>query len=99
MHSEDIQKGDWITVVSWKKRERFHENTMTGQVVVETIQDRSFCGDLLEVLAVDHPFIVVNVDKYRNTPGFPDIVTSLNLTEVKVQKCTDEYVAALKKKA
>lgn len=97
MHSEDLQKGDWITVVSWNKREHVHDSLMTGQIVVETIQDRSYCGDLLEVLAVDHPFVAVVIDKYRNSPHM-NPVTSLNLLEIKIQKCSDEYVAAMRGK-
>lgn len=97
MHSENISKGDWITVVSWKKRERVHDNMM-GQILVETVQDRSYCGDLLQVLAVDHPFVAVVVDHYRK-PGVPDMVVSLNLTEVTIQKCSDEYVEVMRKKS
>jgi hypothetical protein len=96
MHSEDLKKGDWITVISWKKRERIHDNMM-GQILVETIQDRSYCGDLLQVLAVDHPFVAVVVDHYRKA-GVPDMVVSLDLTEVKIQKCSDEYVEVMRKK-
>ena len=58
--------------------------TITGPAVDG---DRSGIGDLLEVTAIDPPFIVLN-------DGL--IAFSVNPMEAKLQKCSDEFVKAMK---
>jgi hypothetical protein len=87
---EDLKVGDWITVLSW-------EPGPTRIVAGEPLTDSSYVGELLEVLAVDLPFVAVIVDEERHVENMSPI--SLDLRRAQVQKCSAEFVKAMKWKS
>jgi hypothetical protein len=52
--------------------------------------DRSYCGDVLEVKAIDYPFAVME----KKTGHFAGGRITLNLKEVELMKLSDEFVDA-----
>ena len=79
----ELTRGMYVTVLDWHT----YEHT-DGGVIFKTIMDRSYCGDVLEVMAVDLPYIVVKMDKYKST-------TTLDTRRVSFKELSEEYVKAL----
>jgi hypothetical protein len=97
--SDDLVLGLKITVLSNQKRETVVGNGLFGteRVIVQT--DRSHMGDVLEVVAIDRPFIVVEVthDKHCYT-GDCSSVGSRHVIDtriMKLMKVSDEFIEAL----
>lgn len=95
----EISKGMKITVISWKPREipklfdYFEENDSWKTTSVKTFQDKSYCGDVLEVLAVDLPYVVVKDLKSKD-----NYTAKLDTRECQLKELKQEYVDALLKR-
>lgn len=83
----EIAKGHFVTVLKWLPRE-FPAVRMLG-FDGGTHVDRSWVGDVLEVMAVDLPFIVV---EHRSASGYNPI--QLNMDELVLKELSPEFVAA-----
>ena len=100
MNIENIKPGDFITILSWEPKEcplvdvNDPEHKQVGKIV---IPDNSWVGDLLEVLATDPPFIAVSIDKYKGSSiqVAPQVIDT---RKCKWNRCSDEYVEALRVK-
>lgn len=99
MNIENLKKGDWITVLSWEETsvQAFDPDTYLPVATEVKRRDNSYVGDLLEIVAIDPPFLAVIVDTYRDWDDFGPV--TLDLRRCKVQKCSEEFVKALKTKA
>jgi hypothetical protein len=84
MHAEDLKVGDWVTVLSWKPAGVF--NMETGEA--KTLTLRSFIGHPLKVLAIDLPFVAVEIAMMK-------ACTSLDTRMVKLQRLSNKFVEAL----
>ena len=65
---------------------------MEAKVVTTTNYDRSGCGDVLVVLAVDLPYIVV---RYENEYKNSRIVVQKDTRRTNFMELSDEYVLAM----
>lgn len=84
---DDIKAGDYLTVVQGQR--------LYGP---DAGHDRSYCGAVLKVLAVDLPFVcvLIEADKYGLRDGRRR--TSLNLSELKWKPLGADYVEAMNAK-
>lgn len=57
LHIENLSNGDILTVIRWQPREVVE--TDGCEMVLRTVEDLAYCGDLLRVLAVSPPYIAV----------------------------------------
>jgi hypothetical protein len=92
----EITVGMKITVVAWKPREvpdlnLFGDPTITSTVTV--INDRSWCGNVLEVIAVDLPYIVIR--KLDETMECLKAPSRLDTRECSLKELKPEYVKAI----
>lgn len=84
MHLEDLKIGDWITILSWKPAEFF--NPMTGDIKVA--QTKNFVGDPLRIVAIDPPFLAVEIQASK-------VCASLDSRAASLMKLSKKYVDAL----
>ena len=79
MKLRELKVGQYVTVSSWVPRE--------GRT------DRSWCGDVLEIRAINVPYIVFLVKRGSSFGnGVSTFIITLNLNEVTLMPLTDEYV-------
>ena len=93
---DDFEKGMFITVLKGAIYENFGGTSLFSFINTETktIEDNSFKGDVLEVLAVDLPYIAVkHHDRLYSHP------TSFDIRKWSFKKLSKEYVEAMKPKA
>lgn len=86
----EVSVGQKVTVLSWKPREHINLGGF-GDTAVSVSQDRSYCGDVLEVTAVDLPFVVVKMLKGLYNSGRP---ITLNTSELTLMELSDAFVTA-----
>lgn len=84
---EDIQKGDFVTVLVGQKYEH-HSDSMLGGTATLVNEDNSYKGDVLEVLCVDYPFAIFKNHSDRVLPR----PINLDLRKWKLKKLSQEYV-------
>jgi len=91
--AENLHTGDKVTVFSWKERMAIQE-AMTPMGPMQMIQhhkSNGLVGDVLEILAVDFPFIAIKIlsGSHFGKKG------NLDIRECKLKKLNSEYVKAL----
>lgn len=84
----EISVGMHITILEWEPIVHEADGFFTQTCTVT--QDRSWCGDVLKVTAVQLPFVVV--DEGRGGFGLRGI--NLDTRHVKLMELKPEYVAA-----
>jgi hypothetical protein len=92
MHAEDLKVGDWITVLSWKPVSPpidYDPCGGWGGGSGKALVDRSWVGDVLEVLAIDHPFVAV-----RTIKAGTEFRVSLDTRQVNLKLLSKEFVVA-----
>lgn len=93
----EISTGMKVTVVEWKPREipnlsLFSDPALTPPTV--TISgDRSFCGDVCEVMAVDLPYIIIR--RLGETLDCFKKPTKIDTRECTLKELSPEYVTAM----
>lgn len=91
LESDDLQAGQFVTVLAWKPQERTTSAGLFGGLQTIKVQDRSFFGDVLRVVAIDRPFVVV-----QGVSGFvAGRKVSIDTRECDLALLSDEYVDAL----
>lgn len=86
----EITKGMKITVVNWNPREIPTFSLFDTQPATVTHEDTSWCGDVLEVLAVSLPYIVIrDVRSFRGHP------CRIDTRQCSLMELSAEYIAAL----
>ncbi len=90
----ELAVGQLITILEWLPRETSPDpfGGLFGSALVATqSRDRSWCGDVLKVEAVDLPYIVVK-ESYDNARPF-----KIDTREARLMECSKAYIDALKK--
>lgn len=90
----ELGKGMNITILNWKPREITTGGLFTESTVT-TIEDRSWCGDVLCVEAVQLPYVIVS----HVMAGVGETNTKLDTREVSLMELNLDYVKALKREA
>ena len=89
MRPDDFSKGDFITIVRGLS---LHQNWDKGDCATITGYDRSYLGDVMQIIAIDYPFIVL-----KQMSGF--IISKepkhFDIREYQFKKCSKEYLEAL----
>lgn len=88
----EVSVGQKVTVMSWKPRESISSLGLLSQIAdtITTHVDRSYCGDVLQVTAVDLPFVVVKRLTGYTTGG----AITLNASEMTLMELSDAFVTA-----
>lgn len=86
----EVAKGQFITVHSWNPREIFGFEGFT--TITKTHVDHSWCGDVLEVLEINVPYIVVRKLSQYSSKG--NTVFNLDLRLCNIMELTKEFVDA-----
>jgi hypothetical protein len=95
LKTDDIEVGMFVTVCRGPKRDKMvaapgdpfgFSMVATG----ETVEDRSYQGDVLKVLAVDLPFIAAQWDTFSHP-------IKLDTRKFGLRKLSPEYVAAMQR--
>lgn len=68
--------------------------TVTGATGTATKEDNSWKGSVLQILAINLPYIAINHYQYPTLPP-----ASLDTRKWKIMKLTDDYVKAMLKKS
>lgn len=91
----ELSVGQKVTVLAWKRLvvDELTGDFLTGgtQIQQRTIEDNSFKGDVLEIKAVDLPFIIVKV----LSNGILKKPIKMDTRRVDLMELSNEYVAAL----
>lgn len=93
---DDLRVGQYTTILKGPIYPESSEvgNLLTGQVITKAaFEDHSWQGDVLQIIAIDLPFVAVNACKH-NWPLKFDIRRGWIFKEL-----SKEYIAALKKKS
>jgi len=90
---ENLKVGDKITIFSWKERVKEQEmmTPMGPMQMVQHSKSDGLVGDVLEILAIDFPFIAIKIlsGQHVGKKG------NLDIRECKLKKLRPEYVNAL----
>ena len=88
---DDLKAGDHVTVLEWKPRDVpvFADNSWL-EVGTRTAHDTSWVGDVLEVVAVDLPFVAA-----RNRLSRLSDVIRLDVRRLTLRKLSAAYVDAI----
>lgn len=94
---EDLKIGDFVTVLKGKCYDRTEGSMFSegGIKVIGKTEDGSYKGEVLEVLAVDYPYVAL---KNHSMVGIIDSPIHLDLREWGLKRLSDAYVKAILKK-
>ena len=92
-HIENFKRGDKVTVLRWQDQKRIEEIPTPHGImqVVQTARNEALKGDVLEILAINPPYIAIKIlsGKFEGKKG------TLDSRECKLIHVTRQYVNAL----
>jgi len=95
-HIENLHENDYITVLCWKGKTEVGEmmSPMGPVQIIKASQNENLLGDVLQVVAIDYPYLVINIlsGEFEGQTG------PLDTRNVRVKKISKKYVDALIKK-
>lgn len=91
LESDDLQLGQFVTVLAWKPLEQTTHGGVFGVAQKIEVGRDDYLGYVLRVLAVDRPFVAVQM--YSGCSAGTSI--SLDTRECDLALLSDEYVDAL----
>lgn len=95
LKQDDLEVGMKVTVLKWHPREVPGSGLLGlltnegGGVATRTVQDHSWCGDVLVVTAINLPFVVVDELTGSQLKG-----VDLDLRRLDLMKISEEFIAA-----
>jgi len=93
----ELSVGQSVTIYEWLPRDVPPDpfsGLFGGATTATKHRDRSWCGDVLKVEAVDLPYVVVS----HPNQSYYDSNTKLDTREVKLMELSAEYVKAMSNK-
>ena len=93
MSPGELSKGQFVTVYEWNPVERESDGFM-GVATKTVHQDHSWCGDVLEIVHVELPYVLVKM----HSGWISDKPHELDTRRLKLMELSQEYVELKKKR-
>ena len=93
---DDLELGMFLTVHTGRTTETKNDNSPSFTETI-TIEDRSFKGQVLELVAVNLPYIIVKKyqENFSSLKSLNFRYDTIDTREVKLMKLTEEYIKIL----